>query len=332
MSHHSALRPARPPRNRSATTPAAAATRSGSGRRGSWLAPAAAAARSGSGRRGSRGSSARRGSPGSSAATAAALCFVFAGLVLAPSPAGAWTPKTQLTIAREGARLAPNDLYRQILRHPRELDEGALAPFEDGDPMRHVANPDGSGELAAVIEQEVETAIRAIREHLPFDRVTYQLGVVAHYVADANNPLNLAAADAGEERYFADFLRYAESAEPRLPVVFYGVYPGLEERGSLAPLLDRTFARGRQLYPSIGREYRRIGWQSGIGRFDDRSTAFGVASLTFSHAVSDVGLVFRYIWLRAGGGDFRTGLPVRGARAVRLPRLENGLPPAGAGR
>lgn len=267
------------------------------------------------------------------AATLLALSTVLAlTLVLAPTPAQAWTPKTQLTIAREGARLAPNDLYRQILRHPKELEEGALAPFEDGDPMRHVCNADGTGELDQVIQQEVETAIRAIQEHLPFDRITYQLGVVAHYVADANNPLNTSAADAGEDRYFADYLRYVESAEPRLPVVFYGLYPGLEERGSLSPLLDRTFARGRQLYPSIGREYRRIGWQSGIGRFDDRSTAFGVASLTFSHAVSDVGLVFRYIWLRSGGGDFRTGLPVRGIKALRLPRLENGLPRGQAGR
>lgn len=264
------------------------------------------------------------------ALAASVLPALFA--VLAPTPAEAWTPKTQLTIAREGARLAPNDLYRQILRSPAALDEGALAPFEDGDSLRHFANSDGSGRLDAVIEEEVELAIRAIEEHMPFERVAYQLGVVAHFVADANNPLNTSAADAGEERYFVDYLRYLESAEPRLPVVFYGVYPGLEERGSLAPLLDRTFARGRQLYPSIGREYRRIGWQSGIGRFDDRSTAFGVASLAFSHAVSDVGLVFRYIWLRAGGGDFRTGLPVRGAKALRLPRLEGGLPRAEAGR
>lgn len=262
----------------------------------------------------------------------AGVALLALAALFAPTPARAWTPKTQLTIAREGARLAPHDLYRQLLRHPQQLDEGALAPFEDGDPMRHAANPDGSGRLDTVIEEEVELAIRAIQEHMPFERVAYHLGVVAHYVADANNPLATSAGDAEEGRYFADYLRYLESAEPRLPVVFYGVYPGLEERGSLAPLLDRTFARGRQLYPSVGREYRRIGWQSGIGRFDDRSTAFGVASLAFSHAVSDVGLVFRYIWLRAGGGDFRTGLPVRGAKALRLPRLEGGLPRAEAGR
>lgn len=267
---------------------------------------------------------------GSAAASPAAAAVVLAALatLLSPTPARAWTPKSQLTIAREGARLAPNDLYRQILRHPKELEEGALAPFQDGDPARHVANADGSGRLVEVIDDEVERAIEAIRAHMPFERVVYQLGRVSHYVADANNPLNTSSADAGEARYFVDYLRYLESAEPRLPVVFYGVYPGLEEGGSLAPLLDATLERGRSLYPLVGLEYRRIGFESGIGRFDDRSTAFGVASLAFSHAVSDVGLVLRYIWVRAGGGDFRTELPVRGEKVLRLPRLEDGLPPA----
>lgn len=263
---------------------------------------------------------ARRGNGG------VVVAALVAALALLPSiPAAAWTPKTQVTIAREGARMAPNDLYRQIQRHPKELEEGALAPFDDGDPDRHTA--DGDGRLQRVIGEEVERAIQAIEGHLPFERIVYQLGIVSHYVADANNPLNTSAADASEGRYFADYLRYLESAEPRLPVLFYGVYPGLEEGKSLAPLLDSTLARGRQLYPLVGREYRRIGFSSGVGRFDDRSTAFGVASLAFSHAVSDVGLVLRYIWVRAGGADFRTGLPVRGEKVVRLPRLEGSATP-----
>jgi hypothetical protein len=226
--------------------------------------------------------------------------------------------------------MAPHDLYRQVQRYPKELEEGALAPFEDGEPARHTA--DGGGALERVIGEEVERAIRAIEGHVPFERVVYQLGVVSHFVADANNPLNTSAADPSEGLYFADYLRYLESAEPRVPVLFYGVYPGLEERGSLAPLLDATFARGRQLYPLVGLEYRRIGYESGVGRFDDRSTAFGVASLAFSHAVSDVALVLRYIWVRAGGADFRTKLPARGEKLVRLPRLADGPPGAVAGR
>lgn len=249
--------------------------------------------------------------------------------VLVAAPAAGWTPATQVTIAREGARLAPPDLYRQIERHQADLEEGALAPFGDDDPARHVKNADGSGRLDEVIAEEVERAVTAIEGHLPFERIVYQLGVVAHYVADANNPLNSSSSDAEESRYFADYLRYLERAEPRLPVVFYGLVPGLDERPDVAPVVDSALARGRELYPLVGREYRRIGFSSGVTRFDDRSTAFGVASLAFSHAVSDVGLVLRYIWVRAGGADFRSGLPELGGPVLRLPR--EGAPQAGAG-
>jgi hypothetical protein len=244
------------------------------------------------------------------------LAFALAGV----SPARAWTPGTQVTIAREAARLVPPDLFRQIDRHRRIFEEGATAPFQDGDPARHMKNSDGSGTLDRVIQEEVVRAVAAIRDHRPFEEIVRQLGVVSHYVADANNPLATSAVDAEESRYFVDYLRYAETAEPRFPLVFYGIRPGLEQKKDVSPLLAETFRRGRELYPLVGREYRRIGFSSGLGRFDDRSTAFGVASLSFSHAVTDAALVLRYIWITAGGADERSNLPARGTRLTVIPR------------
>lgn len=248
------------------------------------------------------------------------LTLVLAGV----TPLRAWTPGTQVTVAREAARLVPADLARQIDRHRRAFEEGATAPFQDGDPARHMKNPDGSGSLDRVIQEEVARAIAAIRTHRPFEEVVRQLGVVSHFVADANNPLATSAADGEEARYFVDYLRYAESAEPRFPLVFYGIRPGLEERKDVSPVLAEAFRRGRGLYPLVGREYRRIGFASGLGRFDDRSTAFGAASLSFSHAVTDVALVLRYIWITAGGVDERSNLPARGTRLTVIPRAGRG--------
>lgn len=248
------------------------------------------------------------------------LTLVLAGV----TPLRAWTPGTQVTVAREAARLVPADLARQIDRHRRAFEEGATAPFQDGDPARHMKNSDGSGSLDRVIQEEVARAIAAIRTHRPFEEVVRQLGVVSHFVADANNPLATSAADGEEARYFVDYLRYAESAEPRFPLVFYGIRPGLEERKDVSPVLAEAFRRGRGLYPLVGREYRRIGFASGLGRFDDRSTAFGAASLSFSHAVTDVALVLRYIWITAGGVDERSNLPARGTRLTVIPRAERG--------
>jgi hypothetical protein len=251
------------------------------------------------------------------------LCPLLAALLLAASlaaPAHAWTPATQAVIAREAARLAPPDLARQIARHKADFQEGVKAPFAETDALRHMRNPDGQGSLDRVIAAEAEATIAAIRTHQPFAEIVRQMGIVAHFVADANNPLATSGDDPEEGRYFTDFLRYAQSAEPRFPLIFYGAWPSLNTPRDLDALIAETLRRGRELYPTVGREYRRIGFVSGLGIFDDRSSAFGVASIAWSHAVTDVALVLRYIWLRAGGADERSGLSSTGGRLQLIPR------------
>ncbi len=231
----------------------------------------------------------------------------------------------QRLIATEAARLAPRDLYRQIDKHRPEYEQGALAPFADRDPGRHSLNPDGSGTLDRAIAEETTAAIGAIRGHRPFSEIVGRLGRVSHYVADANNPLATSNQDAEEGRYFADFLIYAESSEARLPLVFYGLPRGWEQRSDLGLLVRDALTRSRRFYPTIGREYRRIGFGSGRALFDDRSSAFAIASLAFSHAVTDAAIALRTIWLRAGGGDSRTRLPIAGGRIFPVPRNRENL-------
>ncbi len=252
-------------------------------------------------------------------------------LALVPARASAaFTPRTQERIAAEAARLAPPDLARQIERREEAYMAGVRAPFRDGSAAHRNAGPEGI--LDRVIVEEARRAVSFIREHRTFDDIVRQLGVVSHYVALANNPLSTAASDPREGEYWTDYARYVESAEPRLPLVFYGLTPGLDARPDVSPLVNATLARGRRLYPLVGREYRRIGFASGVGRFDDRSTAFGVASLSFSHAVTDIARVMRWIWLQAGGGDPRNNLPNRGETLLRIPRLSEESAEAGRRR
>jgi hypothetical protein len=236
--------------------------------------------------------------------------MVLAGLAILPVGSGpvlAWTPDTLVVIARHGTTLAPVDLHNQMERHEARFREGVLLPFGDPDSARHVKTPDGRGYLDKVIVEEVERAIVAIERHYPFADIIHQLGVVAHYVADANNPLNTSDSDPYERDYSTDYLRYVESAHDRFDVVFNGHGRMIEEPAELEELIQRSLERSRAFYPSIGDEYRRVGAVNGIELYDDRSTAFGVGSLAFNHAVSDITGVLRYIWLRAGGAD-RLGL------------------------
>lgn len=230
-----------------------------------------------------------------------------AALLAAPGALLAWTPNTQVAIAKHGTTLAPIDLHNQMERHEARFREGVLLPFSDPDPARHVKTADGRGYLDQVIFEETERAITAIEKHYPFADIIHQLGVVAHYVADANNPLNTSDSDPHERSYSTDYLRYVESAQGRFDVVFIGYGRKIEEPHELRDLVRRSLERSRGFYTSIADEYRRIGTVNGIQLYDDRSTAFGVSSLAFNHAVSDITGVLRYIWLRAGGAD-RLGL------------------------
>jgi hypothetical protein len=225
------------------------------------------------------------------------------GLVL-PAASFGWTPKAQKVITAEAAKLAPPDLYRLIKKHQHEFEQGVLAPYSETDPTRHYKNDDGTGQLDRVIETEVAGLISMIESHQPFETIVERLGRLSYFVSMANNPLNTSARDRSEGSYFKDYAQYVESAAPRLPVIFYGLDADLEA-GDLGTFVDRLLDRGRLLYPSIVSEYRRIGKLPGSRYFDDRSTAFGVSSVAYSRAVSDVALVLRYVWIKAGGADDR---------------------------
>ena len=247
-------------------------------------------------------------------------CLAVAVATAFASPAAAWGPESQVTIAREAASLAPPDLQRQLEKHAARLAEGARAPFQGTAPERHYRNRSG-GSLDSAVMEEVRAAIAALRQPAPFEDVVYRLGVLGHYVADANNPLNASGDDPDEARYFADYLRYARSAEGRFALVFYAGEPMVETENDVRLLVLRALQRGRQLYPLVGAEYRRIGYGSGTARFDDRSTAFGVAAVSFSHAVSDLARVLRYVWLQGGGADPRQEMwSASRPRLLLLPR------------
>ena len=263
-----------------------------------------------------------------------ALRLIFLSILLAtaPLPAAAWTPTSQQAIAEHAARFAPPDLYRQLARNRIAYLQGVSDGFGERDPAAHAKNADGSGHLDQAITIAVDNAIRSITAHQPFSEISYRLGIVSHFVADANNPLNVDESDPEERRYYADFLTYLESAEPRVEIVFYGFRPDFVGQRDLPQLVGEALERGRGFYPAVGREYRRVRFASGIEAFDDLSSAFGVASLAYSHAVSDIAELLRYIWLEAGGIDTRRRIPSRGREFIRLPRDASRLQTAAPGR
>ena len=210
---------------------------------------------------------------------------LLAFLLFLPATAFAWTPPANSLIARKSLQFAPPDLRLLVEKFPREYAAG----IEEGA---------SGGDLRQQIQTVATGTIKMIRTNQPMPLVVERLGLLARLVADANNPLKL---DRRLDPVTGDYESYFERKIVLFPTVFYGI----DANFRLGPWLDRTFARSRTFAPLVAEEYFGDGEEHTSDDFDDRSTAFGIASVSYSHAVTDVVNLYYYIW-REAGGDVRS--------------------------
>ncbi len=233
-------------------------------------------------------------------------------LILFPISAIAWTRAADERIASKSAALAPPDLRMLLEKFESEYRRGlAIAQAEEGAEARfHVASS-GRGRLRERIEKETRWTILMIREGVPMPMAVERLGVLAHLVADANNPFHAADHEPRLGASQADFAQYLERRLAKFPTVFYG----LDARFHPTSYFDKTFARSARFYPLLREEYLRGGALRTSASFDDRSTAFGIASISYSRSVSDLVNLYYYIWKEAGG-DVRSAAVMRGGNLL----------------
>lgn len=208
----------------------------------------------------------------------------------------------------KAAQLAPTDLKLLIERFQPDYKQGlARAQSDEGSEVHRYFPLSRSGKLRERIERETGGIVAAIRSGKPMPQIIERLGMLAHYVADANNPFHAANDDLRLEPSHDDFEQFFERRLPKFPTVFYG----LEPQFRMNDFLDRTFARSARFYPLLSEEYFRDGVRRTSAEFDDRSTAFGVASVSYSRAVTDLANLYFHIW-REAGGDVRMAPLLRG--------------------
>jgi hypothetical protein len=225
-------------------------------------------------------------------------------LLLFPLTATAWTRASDERIASKAAALAPPDLRLLIDKFQGEYKEGLTrAQSDEGSDLHHYFVLSRKGRLRDGIERETRLAIRMIRKGDPMSEVVQRLGILAHLVADANNPFHVANDAPQHSETHNDFETYFERRLAKFPTVFYGLDPNFQ----LTPFLDKTVERSARFYPLMRAEYARGG---SAAVFDDRSTAFGIASISYSRAVTDLVNLYYYIWKEAGG-DVRSAAVMR---------------------
>ena len=228
-------------------------------------------------------------------------------LLLFPLTATAWTRVSDERIAKKAAALAPPDLKMLIERFDTEYKHGlARAQADEGTESHHYFVLSRKGRLRERIEKETRATIDAVRKGDPMHSVVERLGGLAHLVADANNPFHVSNDDPKLAASHNDYEQYFERRLSKFPTVFYGLDP----KFTMSGWLDRTFARSAKFYPLVREEYFRDGSLRTSAAFDDRSTAFGIASISYSRAVTDLVNLYYYIWKEAGG-DVRSAAVMR---------------------
>lgn len=224
-----------------------------------------------------------------------------------PLTASAWTRASDERIAMKAAALAPPDLRVVIGRFEHEYKAGVeRARLDEGSDAHYYFVASRQGRLRDRIERESLAVAQLIRKGEPMPSVIERLGVIAHLVADANSPFHAANEDARMKSLQRDYEEFFERKMTKFPTVFYGLDPQMR----IASRLDRTFARSARFYPLLREEYFRHGARRTSSEFDERSTAFGVASISYSRAVSDLVNVYYFIWKEAGG-DVRSAPSMR---------------------
>jgi hypothetical protein len=199
-------------------------------------------------------------------------------------PMTAWTRAADQRIAAKSADLAPPDLRLLITKYHDEYLRGVDNALEAEGTDIHRQR------LRERIVAQTNGIVKMIRANEPMSRVVRELGSLSHFVGDANNPFHIGDDDA-EER--VDFEKYFERRLARFAPVFYG----FDRNFVLDRYLDKMLARTTTYGPLMAEEYAR-----GNGAtFDDRSTAFGVASVCYSHAITDMVNLEYFIWKTAGG-------------------------------
>lgn len=228
-----------------------------------------------------------------------ALALTAASLLIA-FPCFGWTAAAEGRISSKAVSLAPPDLAMILERFKDEFARGRVEGERD-----HRSHRDPRA-LQPALDREIREAVAAPRARGGMVQLAERLGRVAHLVADANQPFNSSGVSERLQPSRNDFESYFDRRMHLFPTVFYGLEPSFDT----ARYVSESQRRNAKYAALLDEEYFRGGSRRSSEEFDDRSTAFGVAALSYSHAVSDLVNIFYYVWKEAGG-DVRTATVLR---------------------
>ena len=230
-----------------------------------------------------------------------------ASLVLLPADARAWTAPTRVRMVDDALKLLPPTLRKVLEKRRKEVLRGMLDPMTREYGAAH-RPPWDRGSLDASVDDAAKALVASVGS-TSFRNVAQRFGTLAHYVADAGFPPG--AGGTRDERRYAHFAAFAEGRRERFPLVFYGHDSAALARGDMKAFAIEAMERARAEDVTLARAYAAApSWDDPVA-FDDRSVPFALASLSYSHAVTDIVEAWLAAWTKCNGD--LGGTPYRSA-------------------
>ena len=248
-----------------------------------------------------------------------------AAVLGAPRPASCWPAAIVESLARDARRLVPRSLAQLMADREPEIFQAAraLSPELGQALVRDLNAGQLRPETIAVLEGQATDALALFHERKITEGIV-RLGALMRVPADLSDPVLTGGPQgypAGVAREYYAFV--AESLD-KIPVVLDDP-PALSlQRRDLPRYWSGLLGRSRTQAEVIRLELFRSGRVVDHRTIDYRSPVFGVASLSYSRAVTAIAATWLAVWRDARGDLTRVPSP----RAVR-PRDAPPIPGAG---
>lgn len=223
-------------------------------------------------------------------------------MLIFPSILHAWTDSTRVRMVQDAMKVSPPALNTILQRYQADLRRGMLDPSRHEDEEVHFQNADGDrGMGAAGVAHKVEEIRSILEKQGSLRRFVYEMGTLAHLIADIGFPLNASDSDPREPLYREAFRQYVERSLDRIPFVYEPAGPAELSDGELEEFVMIRAREAARSYRLIGPAFKDDGSAVSPDALDERSIPFGIASVSYSQATTDIVRLWRYVWISVNG-------------------------------
>jgi hypothetical protein len=260
----------------------------------------------------------------------ARVAAVVVAALLSATHAGAWPSVLMESLNRDARRLVPRTLARLMAEREKEIFEEARAfPPELAQQMAADLSA-GSlrPETMAALDARAFEASALLRDQRVTEGIV-KLGALLRIAADLSDPVLSAGPEGYPLGVTREYYTFVSGSLDKIPVVIDNEPALRMPRRGLGPFWQAVLVRSREDSPVIRTELFRNGRVVSHRTIDYRSPVFGVASLSYSRAVTAIAATWLAVWRDVRGDVTRTPRPAKVAPvdAPPVPATPLGPPP-----